>query len=98
MTRNAYPRRLTRSAGRPISSASGSSTAPTGFDGGVRRMDPSSINLPGAVDLGALAARSSAAASPDSSGSTATAVVDVTEATFQGEVLEKSREVPVVID
>lgn len=72
---------------------------------GVRRMDPSSINLPGAVDLGALAARNQAAAASSSrapsggaaAGGTAT-VVDVTEATFQTEVLEKSREVPVIID
>lgn len=65
-------------------------------------MDPSSINLPGAVDLGALAARNQAAATAAAGNGTrsgaATAVVDVTEATFQTEVLEKSREVPVVID
>jgi putative thioredoxin len=70
-------------------------------------MDPTSINLPGAVDLGALAARNQAAASaasgaPAGRGASAdgaaSVVVDVTEATFQTEVLEKSREVPVVID
>jgi putative thioredoxin len=73
-------------------------------------MDPTSINLPGAVDLGALAARNQAAASATAgaparggapTGAAAAApmaVVDVTEATFQTEVLEKSREVPVVID
>src|SRR3954447_1582942 len=68
-------------------------------------MDPTSINLPGAVDLGALAARNQAAAASSAgaapgaaaAGGTAT-VVDVTEATFQSEVLEKSREVPVIID
>ncbi|HSP38913.1 MAG TPA: tetratricopeptide repeat protein [Frankiaceae bacterium] len=60
-------------------------------------MDPSSINLPGAVDLGALAARKTASAAAPTGG-TATAVVDVTEATFQTDVLEKSRDVPVVID
>ena len=64
-------------------------------------MDPTSINLPGAVDLGGLAAKNAAArnttaAAPPGGG--AAAVVDVTEATFQTEVLEKSREVPVVID
>jgi putative thioredoxin len=51
-------------------------------------MDPTSINLPGAVDLGSLGAKSGATAS----------VVDVTEETFQAEVLEKSRRVPVIID
>src|ERR1700709_470498 len=60
-------------------------------------MDPSSINLPGAVDLGALAAGNPARAAARAGGA-ATAGIDVTEATFQTEVLEKSREVPVVID
>jgi putative thioredoxin len=65
-------------------------------------MDPSSINLPGAVDLAGLAAKNKAKAPATASGGTAApapgAVVDVSEATFQTEVLEKSREVPVVID
>jgi putative thioredoxin len=70
----------------------------------VRRNDPTAINLPGAVDLGALAARNQAVKAATSTGAAAggaggvATVVDVTEATFQTEVLEKSREVPVVID
>ncbi len=69
----------------------------------MRRNDPTAINLPGAVDLGALAARNQAAkaassGSPNGGAGGPVAVVDVTEATFQTEVLEKSREVPVVID
>ncbi len=60
-------------------------------------MDPTSINLPGAVDLGGLAARSSAPTGNAPRGAPAS-VVDVTEATFQTEVLEKSNQVPVIID
>src|SRR3978361_2156811 len=66
----------------------------TRFDGHVRRMDPTSISLPGAVDLGSLVAKNSAPVT----GGGATAVVDVTEATFQPEVWERRRGVPVVID
>jgi putative thioredoxin len=91
---------------RPEIGPAGSWIASAGFDGDVARMDPSSINLPGAVDLGALAARNQAAATAAAGAGraaaapagAAVAVVDVTEATFQTEVLEKSREVPVVID
>jgi putative thioredoxin len=56
--------------------------------------------MAGAVDLAAVKARSEAAAraaeapAPDASNS----VVDVTEATFQSEVLDRSFQVPVVID
>lgn len=54
------------------------------------------INVRGAVDLGALAAhreaQQKAATAP------AGVVVDVTEATFQAEVIDKSMTVPVVID
>jgi putative thioredoxin len=54
--------------------------------------DPASFRLTGAVDLGGLRQPAPAAAggSPH--------VVDVTEATFQAEVVDKSRQVPVVID
>ncbi|HEX5016090.1 MAG TPA: tetratricopeptide repeat protein [Actinomycetes bacterium] len=68
-----------------------------------------SFNPYGAVDLGALAqarqakeqaeAARARAASADGTGNTATAtVVEVTEASFQAEVLERSLQVPVVID
>lgn len=58
-------------------------------------MRPSDLRLPGAVDLGALAARSQA---PAAGGSTSAHVIDVTEATFQADVLDRSQQVPVVID
>src|SRR4029453_19292587 len=62
--------------------------------------------MAGAVDLAAVKARSDAAAraqaappptaSPD--GSAGSPVVDVTEETFQAEVLDRSFQVPVVLD
>src|SRR4051794_4129443 len=60
------------------------------------RMDPASIRLPGAVDLGAL--RPAAGGSAGHDGPTSPHVIDVTEATFQTEVVERSRTVPVVLD
>jgi putative thioredoxin len=63
--------------------------------------------MAGAVDLAAVKARSEAAARaasappPDASvppGAAGSAVVDVTEATFQAEVLDRSFQVPVVLD
>jgi putative thioredoxin len=66
-----------------------------GLDEDVRRFDPTSINLPGAVDL-------SARTVPPNGGDTASGggvnVIDVTEASFQTEVVERSRTVPVVLD
>ncbi|HEU0214235.1 MAG TPA: tetratricopeptide repeat protein [Jiangellaceae bacterium] len=61
-------------------------------------MSAESFMRPGAVDLSGLAARSQAPAG-GSNGAVATGVVvEVTEATFQAEVLNRSMSVPVVID
>jgi putative thioredoxin len=68
-----------------------------------------SFNPYGAVDLGALAqarqakeqaeaARARAASNPGAADQAAASVVEVTDATFQTEVLERSLQVPVVID
>jgi len=61
--------------------------------------------MAGAVDLAALKARSEAAARPPAStaasaasGGGAGTVIDVTEASFQADVLEQSMTVPVVVD
>jgi putative thioredoxin len=60
--------------------------------------------MAGAVDLSALKARSEAAArqnaapQPEGDGGGGRFVVDVTEQTFQAEVLERSLQVPVVVD
>ncbi len=63
--------------------------------------------MAGAVDLAAMKARSEAAARAQSApppsaaapnGAPGSAVVDVTEATFQAEVLDRSFQVPVVLD
>jgi putative thioredoxin len=63
---------------------------------------PSSFSAYGAVDLGALAARNAPQPSAGSAAGGAPAgagvVVDVTEATFEAEVLQRSMTVPVVID
>lgn len=64
-------------------------------------------SLAGAVDLGAIQARNEAAARAQAApppsatapaGAPGSAVVDVTEATFQSEVLDRSFQVPVVLD
>jgi putative thioredoxin len=62
-----------------------------------------SIFTRGAVDLGALAARNTAAAQrpaaqPDAGPAAGANVIEVTEATFQSDVIERSLTVPVVID
>ncbi len=56
----------------------------------MRRFDPTSINLPGAVDL---TPRPAPAA-----GGGGVNVIDVTEETFQTDVVDRSRSVPVVLD
>jgi putative thioredoxin len=62
-------------------------------------MSAESFMRPGAVDLSALAARSQAPAGSTNGAAAASGVViEVTEATFQAEVLERSMSVPVVID
>jgi putative thioredoxin len=62
------------------------------FDNGVT--NPSSHRIPGAVDLGGLASPP-----PATTGSpNGTAVFDVTEASFQTDVVDRSRQVPVVLD
>ena len=61
---------------------------------------PPNLPLRGAVDLGALAAQREAEQRRDSAMGSAPAgvVIDVTEATFPTEVLERSQTVPVVLD
>jgi putative thioredoxin len=67
-------------------------------------VSPAALSMSGAVDLAAIKARAEAAgrqpagapAGGTSGGSDH--VVDVTEATFQAEVLERSLQVPVVVD
>jgi putative thioredoxin len=65
-------------------------------------MRPTDIRLPGAVDLSGLKARATAppsATAPVPVGEAGTAhVIDVTEATFQAEVIDRSQQVPVLID
>ena len=64
-------------------------------------MRPTDINIAGAVDLSALRAPAPAAApaaAAGTGGAPAAHVLDVTEATFEREVLERSLQVPVLID
>lgn len=63
-----------------------------------------SAALSGAVDLSALKARAEAASrapaapAPDGAAPTGANVIEVTEATFQAEVVERSLQVPVIVD
>ena len=66
------------------------------LDVNVRRFDPTSINLPGAVDLSARSAPPAGA--PAAGASTSVHVIDVTEESFPTDVVERSRTVPVVLD
>ena len=64
-------------------------------------MRPTDIRLPGAVDLSGLKARATAPPPPAGGSAPAaagTAVVDVTEATFEAEVINRSQQVPVLLD
>ena len=61
-------------------------------------MRPTDIRLPGAVDLSGLKAKPQPAAAPPASGGGSAHVIDVTEATFQAEVIDRSAQVPVLID
>src|SRR3954447_25690194 len=55
---------------------------------------PTDLNIAGAIDLSAL----KAPAAPAAATSTSAHVLDVTEATFEAEVLRRSMTVPVLID
>jgi len=61
-------------------------------------MRPTDIRLPGAVDLSGLKAKPQPAAAPTADGGGSAHVIDVTEATFQSEVIDRSSQVPVLID
>lgn len=61
-------------------------------------MSGQSFSTAGAVDLSALAARSQAATPAGGGAPSGGLVVDVTEQTFEAEVLQRSMTVPVVID
>ena len=62
-------------------------------------MRPTDINIAGAVDLSALRAPAKAPAAAPTAGSAPSAhVLDVTEATFERDVLQRSLQVPVLID
>jgi putative thioredoxin len=56
---------------------------------------PTDLNIAGAIDLSALKAPAAAPAAPTS---TSAHVIDVTEATFEAEVLQRSMTTPVLID
>ncbi|MDT7570328.1 MAG: putative thioredoxin [Actinomycetota bacterium] len=56
---------------------------------------PTDLNIAGAIDLSSLKAPAAAPAAPTS---TSAHVIDVTEATFETEVLQRSMTVPVLID
>jgi putative thioredoxin len=60
-------------------------------------MRPTDINIAGAIDLSALRAPAQAPPGPAAAGNGAH-VLDVTEATFEAQVLQRSMSVPVLID
>jgi putative thioredoxin len=61
-------------------------------------MRPTDISIAGAVDLSALRAPATPAASAPADTGGGAHVLDVTEATFEAEVLQRSLQVPVLID
>lgn len=61
-------------------------------------MKPSDFSLHGAVDLGARKAAADRQAQARSGGGGSASVIDVTEETFNTEVVERSRTVPVILD
>ena len=61
-------------------------------------MRPTDINIAGAVDLSSLRAPAPAPTPATSAGTGTAHVLDVTEATFEREVLSRSLQVPVLID
>jgi putative thioredoxin len=61
-------------------------------------MSAESFMRPGAVDLSALAAKAQQPANSTGAGAGAGVVIDVTEASFEADVLQQSMTVPVVID
>jgi len=70
-----------------------------GQDGDMQQ--PSDFSIYGAVDLGARAAagkRRQQAAQPAAAGTSSDHVIDVTDATFNTEVIGRSRSVPVIVD
>ena len=61
-------------------------------------MRPTDINIAGAVDLSALRAPATPPAAAAGGRAASQYVVDVTEATFEAEVLQRSLQVPVLVD
>jgi putative thioredoxin len=62
------------------------------------RIDPTDIRLAGAVPLNPRPAVAAVPSAPVTAANGAVTVIDVTEATFEAEVLNRSSQVPVVID
>ena len=62
------------------------------------RIDPTDIRLAGAVPLNPRPAQAAGPGDPATSSGGVVSVIDVTEATFEAEVLNRSSQVPVVID
>ena len=64
----------------------------------VMQRRPTDLNIAGAIDLSSLRAPATPAGGPAASTSTSPYVIDVNEATFETEVLQRSMTVPVLID